>query len=299
MKSLSISLSLFNFFVYGCPQGNRLGKISRSNLQDEVPSVYGCPQGNRLGKISSSNLQWTFIEWWSAEPQKILFPPLAEDSRKDKQRTTHHRPTAESQLWRGGCCSSGFVAGDSPVHRSEGGPRQCRSGPSGTILQHKVHTPFPFICPLLHMINLPVPLTKTKLKAEWEAQAGMCQWSKSVFCYVDVLPWTCLSEGKWPSRQSGRQSNHYKWHASQRILCVEELETLRVGTKPRTAHHWMPEGERHGKRKHSMIFLERMREGHRQSDEHWDCFKGNVGKTAERQGGAHTFMGFFEHIGII
>ena len=27
--------------------------------------------------------------------------------------------------------------------------------------------------------------------------------------------------------------------------------------------------------------------GHRQSDEHWNCFKGNVGKTSERRDGAH------------
>ena len=31
-----------------------------------------------------------------------------------------------------------------------------------------------------------------------------------------------------------------------------------------------------------VIFLERAREGHCQSDEHWNCFKGNVGETAER-----------------
>ena len=37
-----------------------------------------------------------------------------------------------------------------------------------------------------------------------------------------------------------------------------------------------------------MIFLERTREGHRQSDEHWNCFKGNVGETSERRGEAHT-----------
>ena len=36
-----------------------------------------------------------------------------------------------------------------------------------------------------------------------------------------------------------------------------------------------------------MIFLEteRMREGHRQSDEHWNCFKGDVGETSERWSG--------------
>ena len=27
--------------------------------------------------------------------------------------------------------------------------------------------------------------------------------------------------------------------------------------------------------------------GHRQSDEHWNRFKGNVGETSERRGGAH------------
>ena len=29
-----------------------------------------------------------------------------------------------------------------------------------------------------------------------------------------------------------------------------------------------------------MIF-ERTREGHRQSNEHWNCFKGSVGETSE------------------
>ena len=35
------------------------------------------------------------------------------------------------------------------------------------------------------------------------------------------------------------------------------------------------------------IFLERTREGHRQSDEHWNSFKGNVGEISEKRGGAH------------
>ena len=30
-----------------------------------------------------------------------------------------------------------------------------------------------------------------------------------------------------------------------------------------------------------MIFFERTREGHGQSNEHWNCFKGNVGETSE------------------
>jgi len=35
------------------------------------------------------------------------------------------------------------------------------------------------------------------------------------------------------------------------------------------------------------MFLERTKEGHCQSHEHWDSFKGNVGKTFERRGRAH------------
>ena len=38
------------------------------------------------------------------------------------------------------------------------------------------------------------------------------------------------------------------------------------------------------------------REGHCQSDEHWNRFKGNVGETSERRGAAHT--GFSERIAI-
>jgi len=39
-----------------------------------------------------------------------------------------------------------------------------------------------------------------------------------------------------------------------------------------------------------MIFLERPREGHRQSDGHWNRVKGSFGETSERRDGAH--MGF-------
>ena len=33
------------------------------------------------------------------------------------------------------------------------------------------------------------------------------------------------------------------------------------------------------------MFVEKTRESHRQSDEHWNCFKGYVGKTSEASGG--------------
>ena len=37
-----------------------------------------------------------------------------------------------------------------------------------------------------------------------------------------------------------------------------------------------------------MIFLEKTREGYHQSDEHWDCLKGNIGETSERRDGVHV-----------
>ena len=46
-----------------------------------------------------------------------------------------------------------------------------------------------------------------------------------------------------------------------------------------------------------MIFHERMREGHHQSDENWNSFKGDIGETSERLGGMH--MGFSERIDTI
>ena len=39
---------------------------------------------------------------------------------------------------------------------------------------------------------------------------------------------------------------------------------------------------------------EKTREGHCQSDERWNCFKGNVGEISEKQDGA--YMGFSERI---
>ena len=74
-------------------------------------------------------------------------------------------------------------------------------------------------------------------------------------------------------------------------LCLGRSEVLRSlrqpeATKPRTSYHRSLGGERRGKRKLSTIFLERTREGHRQSDEHWNRFKDNVGDTSETRGGA-------------
>ena len=64
------------------------------------------------------------------------------------------------------------------------------------------------------------------------------------------------------------------------------------GLKP-ASHHQQCGGERCGKRKRSTIFTERTREGHHQSDEHWNCFRGNVGKLL-RDRVERVIIGFSE-----
>ena len=65
-----------------------------------------------------------------------------------------------------------------------------------------------------------------------------------------------------------------------------------------TSHHWSPGGERHGKRRHSTIFLKRMREGHHQSDKLWNSLKkGNVVETSERRGG--VYVGLLEPTDVL
>ena len=61
--------------------------------------------------------------------------------------------------------------------------------------------------------------------------------------------------------------------ASRKIWSVEKLETVPAGTKPRPSHHWSPGGEGHWKRKRWTIFLDRTREGYRQSDEYCNVSK--------------------------
>ena len=68
-----------------------------------------------------------------------------------------------------------------------------------------------------------------------------------------------------------------------------------AGTKPRTSPRRLPGGEMRWKRKRQTIFLERTREGHRQSDEHWNRFKCNFGETSKRLGGAHNYGLFRAH----
>ena len=69
------------------------------------------------------------------------------------------------------------------------------------------------------------------------------------------------------------QSSYARWLVSQKILSVEELETLPVGMKPRTSHFRSPgvererERERETKEEQALddIFLERARTDHSQT----------------------------------
>ena len=78
-------------------------------------------------------------------------------------------------------------------------------------------------------------------------------------------------------RQEGFEKSFFRYKTME----------AKAGTKLRTSHHRSSGGERHRKRKRSTISLERTRKGHRQSDQYCNYFKGNIGGTPERRGGAH------------
>ena len=135
---------------------------------------------------------------------------------------------------------------------------------------------------------------------EWEAQTGKCQWSTSAFensCGCIYCPGhagvkgndradrlvgkATLTSGLLLGRSEVLRSlRHYLRAQSQGHHTIDRLEERSV--------------ERGSARRSS---LKRTRKGHRQSNEHWNRFKGNVGETSERRGGA--YMGFSERIDTI
>ena len=74
----------------------------------------------------------------------------------------------------------------------------------------------------------------------------------------------------------------------------EVLRSLRQYLQVQSQGHAIKHLEERGV---ETIFLNRMRQGHCQSDAHWSRFKGDVGKTSEGWDGAQ--MGFSELIDII
>ena len=79
----------------------------------------------------------------------------------------------------------------------------------------------------------------------------------------------------------------------------EVLRSLRHNLRAqRQAHHTSDRLEERGEERGSARRCSfKGREGHRQPDEHWNCFKGNPWETSERRDGAH--MGFSERINTI
>ena len=98
---------------------------------------------------------------------------------------------------------------------------------------------------------------------------------------VGVPPWTCRSEGKWPSRETVGRGMVHKWLASLNIWCWGAWDITRGhhtnAGMLRASHHRRDRlEERFVERGSAWRFFLKEREGHRQSDEHWNCFKGNV-----------------------
>ena len=94
-------------------------------------------------------------------------------------------------------------------------------------------------------------------------------------CFLKTI-WTSCTVQWNPTRDYPSFKNH------QDLKCWGAWDTTCWHKAKDTTHHWSFGGERHGKRKHSVIFLERMREGHHQFDKHWKKqrqFWGNFWET--------------------
>ena len=124
---------------------------------------------------------------------------------------------------------------------------------------------------------------------EWKALTGT--WSASAFENSCGCPALDMPH----SREMTEQMD---WRAKQALQVVLRLRRSKVLRSLRhicgheakditPMKRLMPGGERRGKTKYSTVFLERMRKGHWphcQSDEHWNCFKGNVGGNVSGMG---------------
>ena len=78
-------------------------------------------------------------------------------------------------------------------------------------------------------------------------------------------------------------------------ISVEKLETLPAGTKSRTPRTPSITWRREAWKEEALDNLPW--EGHRQSDEHWNRLKDDVGETSQKRGGAH--MSFSKRIDTI
>ena len=73
-------------------------------------------------------------------------------------------------------------------------------------------------------------------------------------------------ENDWTALQTGRQSEHHKWPVSWTMWSAEELETQSRAQSQLDTTTSITWGEMCRKKKSTVLFLERMRKGHRQSN---------------------------------
>ena len=171
------------------------------------------------------------------------------------------------------------------THGEEGGRRLC-----GYVL-----TPSPYLLFCTHrairnVLNLVCLLTMLARQevtiCDWEDNKNpMTSFMSTILrirykpTYVWTLPSSSMCSWPHPERESAREWSHVN---SSDIFFPLVLVDI---------------AEDCGNRKRETIFLEGTREDHRQSDEHWNRFNGNVGETSERRTGGN--MGFSERIDTI
>ena len=94
-------------------------------------------------------------------------------------------------------------------------------------------------------------------------------------------------------RQTGKHSRYHIWSAAWQGRDAPRREELSQHKQARASQHQSPEGKRSGERKQLTFHPLRSRTICVQPGKYWHCFKGNLGETAERQGGA--CMGLSKH----
>ena len=144
-------------------------------------------------------------------------------------------------------------------------------------------SPMPSAASTTHAMIVPDSMS---LRQKVKNEMGSPDWNVSMvkIHLRKLCGCTTLNMPKWMET-----TEQIDWWAKQpsQVACsgvvwklwnVEKFETWPVGTKPRISHHWSPGGE--GLKKEALeIFPEKNEKGPlRQSDEHWNRFKGNAGE---------------------
>ena len=91
----------------------------------------------------------------------------------------------------------------------------------------------------------------------------------------------CSATHTWKPSKTGRQSDHLKW------MCLGRSEVLRSSRHylwaqsrgHRTIDRLDERSMERVSTRWSSLEGRGIRDGHRQSDKHWNCFKGNTGET--------------------